>query len=528
MVRVACEDLTTICKENTKIISLPHCKSVASVLKRQMRQLIPLAILVLVTLLTPATFGRLAEDQPADTVEQVSVPLQPGWNAVALQCREVTQLSGTAGVAGLARMHNGSYQVLPFTQASLNALGGFSAFWVYASAANSFSYSGTGSGLDVNLVPGYNLVSFANRVDLPASQLNASPATSLTLTEIEPDNSYRAVDRTTGVIRPGRACWVFAAAAARLTLAAPAPSPVPSVTGLSLTPVSRTLNRLTDANFELSASLANGENRDVTAQATWSTSDGSIAAFLSPGQIRALNVGTTRVTAVYGGAQAFAEVSVVDRAPPPGTTATPVPPAPPASQLLAVQDFELVPATPTWTFTGTPNIVSGNSGAGAAPPNSPLGIGGSRAWELTTNSGGLTLSFASVAVPSGFARVRLRFRVAAMNLNGSSGGPDNLDFVRVALNTGGGLYSRMEIRGATTDNSFWPYSATGVASLNALPATIVVFQPTSSGLQTTQGYSTAEIVFDPVPTQVAMNLTLRSSSSSDTWLVDDLTLTAER
>ncbi len=487
-----------------------------------MRSLRIYGALALLLLLAPATFGRLAEDQPTDTVSQISVSLQPGWNAVAFQCRQVTELSGAAGVAGLARLQGDFYQVFPFSLASLNASGASAACWLYAPAATSFTYSGTGSDLEWNLTPGYNLLSFTNSSDLPASRLVASPETAVSLTEIQPDSSYRSLDRTTGTIRAGRPYWVFAGAATRLSLAAPAPSPVPSVAGLSLTPLSPTLNRLTDASFQLTAQLANGENRDVTALASWSTTDGSVAAFLSPGRLRALNVGTTRATATYGGLQAAADITVVDRAAPPSATQ-------PNTQLLAVQDFELVPATPTWTYTGgVPNIVSGNSGAGAAPPNSPLGIGGSRAWELHDVGLGLQLSFANVAVPSGFSRARLRFRLAAMNLFAAAGGPDSLDFVLAAVDTGAGFYDRVRIRGAIANNSFWPYSASGVASVNALPATEALFQPATAGLQDAMGYSTVEIVFDPVPTQIAFRLTLRSSSSSDTWCVDDITLTAER
>lgn len=478
-------------------------------------------------LLSPAAWSKLLEDAPSSVVEGVTVNLRPGWNPVAFQCQQVSNLSVAGSVTGMAFLQADAYQTLPFTQANVNGLGGFTAFWVYAPAAASFTYSGTDTvpGTAVDLTAGFNQVSFATSADFPASRLVASSNVSFGLTEIQPDGSYRSVDGATGTIRAGFAYWVFAPTATRLAVLGPAPSPVPSVRGLTVTPATNTLNRLTDSSFHLVAALANGENRDVTGQATWTSSDGSVAAFLSPGRIRALNVGATVATASYGGATASANVTVVDQAPPPGAFASP---SPTNTQLLAVQDFELAPATPTWTYTGTPNIVSGFSGPGAAPPNSPLGIGGSQAWELTTNSGGLTLNFASVAVPSGYSRVRLRFRVAAMNLTGSSGGPDNLDYIRVALDTGGGFYDRMFIRGAVANNSFWPYSATGLASANALPMTTVTFQPTNSGLQTTEGYSTAEIVFDPLPTQIALNLTLRSSSSSDTWLVDDITLTAER
>jgi hypothetical protein len=196
---------------------------------------------------------------------------------------------------------------------------------------------------------------------------------------------------------------------------------------------------------------------------------------------------------------------------------------------LAIQDFELVPQSPTWTFTGPVIYNSGFSSGTAAPANSPIGIGGSRAWETTTNSGGLVLEFANVTVPSGYDSVRVHFNLAAMNLNGTVGGPDDLDYVLIAYSTNGGTTytNRMRIRGAVANNSFWPYSATGVAKVFYTPATEAVFQPLTSGLQTTLGYSNCEIVFPGSVTQVRMRITGRSSSSSDTWLIDNLLITGE-
>lgn len=197
---------------------------------------------------------------------------------------------------------------------------------------------------------------------------------------------------------------------------------------------------------------------------------------------------------------------------------------------LAFQDFEITPATPTWTFTG-PVIYNANgfSGVNAAPPNSPIGIGGSRAWETTTNSGGLQLEFANVIIPAGYDSVRIRFNLAAMNLNGATGGPDDLDWVLSAVSTDGGatFYDRLRIRGAVNNNSFWPYSATGVAKVYYQPQTEALFQPITTGLQTTLGYSTCEIVFPGSVTQVMFRLTARSSSSSDSWLVDNVVITGE-
>jgi len=198
---------------------------------------------------------------------------------------------------------------------------------------------------------------------------------------------------------------------------------------------------------------------------------------------------------------------------------------------LAIQTFDTIPVTPpVWTFTGPVVYNSGFSSASAAPPNSPIGINGSRAWETTTNSGGLVLDFANILIPAGYDSVRVRFNLAAMNLTGTTGGPDDLDYVltEISLDSGATFYGRLRNRGAVTNNSFWPYSATGVAKLYYQPQTEVEFQPANSGLQTTQGYSTNEIVFPGTITQVKIRMTGRSSTSSDTWLVDNLVITGEK
>lgn len=196
---------------------------------------------------------------------------------------------------------------------------------------------------------------------------------------------------------------------------------------------------------------------------------------------------------------------------------------------LAFQDFEVTPAAPVWNFTGPVIYNSGFSGPGAMPANSPLGIGGSRAWETTTNSGGLVLDFANTVIPAGYDTIRVRFNLAAMNLLSTGGGPDNLDYVLVAYSTDGGFTytNRTRVRGATTDNSTWAYSATGFAGNYYQPATEQVFQPTSSGPQTTFGYSTVEIKFPGTVTQIAFRITGRSSSSTDTWMIDNLVMTGE-
>ncbi|MVO10855.1 T9SS type A sorting domain-containing protein [Flavobacterium sp. TP390] len=194
--------------------------------------------------------------------------------------------------------------------------------------------------------------------------------------------------------------------------------------------------------------------------------------------------------------------------------------------VIAIQDFETAPSSPTWNFTGPVVYNSGTSSSSAAPANSPIGINNSRAWETTAVSAGLTLEFENITLPSGYDSFLFEFKLAAMNLLGTTGGPDNLDYIQVEYSTDNGqtYIQRLRIRGATNNNSFWEYSATGVGIVDYLPETEAEFYPTDTGLATTEGYSTNGITFPGTISQLKIRITARSSSSSDTWLIDNVTL----
>lgn len=197
---------------------------------------------------------------------------------------------------------------------------------------------------------------------------------------------------------------------------------------------------------------------------------------------------------------------------------------------LAIQDFESVPAAPTWNYTGTlAGTQSGYAAAGTSIPGSPLGIDGSTAWHVVSVSGGNPIVFNNMAIPAGYDSIRASFRLAAMDLVSSSGGPDNLDYVlfEYSLDGGNTFSPRIRVRGAVANNSFWPYDATGVASETYLPASEVVYNPANTGLQNAEGYSFVEISFPGSITQLAVRITPRSSSSTDSWLVDNVVLTGE-
>lgn len=197
---------------------------------------------------------------------------------------------------------------------------------------------------------------------------------------------------------------------------------------------------------------------------------------------------------------------------------------------IAYQDFEVAPASPIWTYTGVlADVQSGNALPTACIPNTPLGINSSQAWHVVSVSGGNPIIFDNTVINPGYDSIRANFKLAGLNLNGATGGPDDLDYVLVeySLDNGVSWVGRLRIRGSLANNSFWAYDATGVAAVQHLPASEAVFQATTTGLQVAEGYSFCEISFPGNITQLALRITPRSSSASDSWLVDDLVLTGE-
>lgn len=191
----------------------------------------------------PTTASRLTA---ASTVDNVTVLLQAGWNSVGLQSQRLTGLTSTGPITGFAFLENQGYETRPFTLEELNAgAGGRRGLWVLANGPASFSYSGTDDGPSyfVDLTAGWNLVSFTTANDLPGSSLGGPLGTVVlpTFQQVNADNTYTIIDvRAGGTLRAGRAYWVFANSAARLTVAGSTPtaSPSPQVNGPTVTQLS--------------------------------------------------------------------------------------------------------------------------------------------------------------------------------------------------------------------------------------------------------------------------------------------------
>ncbi len=191
---------------------------------------------------------------------------------------------------------------------------------------------------------------------------------------------------------------------------------------------------------------------------------------------------------------------------------------------LAIQDFDTV-QTPAWPYvhsSGTLTFNTGNSPAtGATPTNSPFGVGGTWAWTQQGQSGGVMLTFNNVNI-TGYDTAYVSFHLAAFAL---SDGVDASDYVRVgvSVNNGTNWYDQIDITGASGGNSSWPYTATGEAVRVFSTATKTVFPAPLSGLNPA-GYSTVTIKVPNTTNQVRLRITLRSSTSSERWCADNVSV----
>ncbi len=200
---------------------------------------------------TVATRSRSGEADPSSTVNNIAVSLNPGWNAVALQCQQVTSLAPSSSIVGMAVFNGTGYTTQDFNITNLNGGAGAGrgqAVWVFASAATSFTYSGNDPGtpgvIDLN-INGYQLVSSCSNANVAGSSLTATrngqsvPLGTAVLpqfVEVGAGNQYTTVDvQSGGVLKPGAAYWVYAntdGGAVRLhypvASASPTPTPTPT------------------------------------------------------------------------------------------------------------------------------------------------------------------------------------------------------------------------------------------------------------------------------------------------------------
>ncbi|MDI1318381.1 choice-of-anchor D domain-containing protein [Flavobacterium sp.] len=200
------------------------------------------------------------------------------------------------------------------------------------------------------------------------------------------------------------------------------------------------------------------------------------------------------------------------------------------SQTIVVQDFEVLPATPTWGYTpvltdAVTAIAGGTFNNGSVPVNAFIGAKSYQFKGATTGiTGSAVLTMNSVDV-SQFNNIDFSMRVAAFRVSGTSQGLDVNDLVQVETSTDGGVNWSVEsvLRGYT--NSRWSFAATG--NFNAYytgnnSGSTIDTRLGNAELTGSAGISTYYVKNLPQSTALLIRITLNVDRTDEMWALDNI------
>ncbi len=197
-----------------------------------------------------------------------------------------------------------------------------------------------------------------------------------------------------------------------------------------------------------------------------------------------------------------------------------------APEVIAIQDFETIPATPTLGYqsNASGSLISGASGTGDRPASSNYFISSNTAWNANNTSSILT--FSNVTGLGSYISKYYEFRLASYSNASTGNGADATDIATVEVSLDGGTNWSSELRVLGNANAYWNYSATGLASItydgDNTPSN---FQPAGGGSRTTDGYSTIKINLSDLSVQARLRITLLNNATGERWVIDDVKLT---
>jgi hypothetical protein len=203
------------------------------------------------------------------------------------------------------------------------------------------------------------------------------------------------------------------------------------------------------------------------------------------------------------------------------------------SQLLAIQDFESIPSTPTWTFTpsGAYSIATGSGYGASGDAGGSLKYIGGRSFQVNNGTGTIIMSNINTST---FSDVELNVRVGAFS-NVSNNGLDLTDRVLVAVSANGGVTWSDEVQVTGRQNSVWDFiagidNATKIyTGANVVTSFGPVTAPSSSiNYQTIEGISTISISNLPKVTNLSVRITVNNDAASEVWAIDNVALFGRR
>lgn len=195
-------------------------------------------------------------------------------------------------------------------------------------------------------------------------------------------------------------------------------------------------------------------------------------------------------------------------------------------QLLAVQDFEVAPATPTYGYTYTTNgnigLFGGTYDNGSGPRNAYIGARSFQMVGIGTSVTETTVITMSSIDVSQYNNINLSLKVGAFR-TGTTQGLDINEFVQVETSIDGGTNWSTEAVLRAYSNSRWDFNATGVFNAYYTGTNNGATIDTRNGnAELANGIASYYVRNLPSVSNLLIRLTLTVDRSDEIWAIDDI------
>ncbi len=197
-------------------------------------------------------------------------------------------------------------------------------------------------------------------------------------------------------------------------------------------------------------------------------------------------------------------------------------------ETILYQDFEDVPATPTWNYTyttdGTVNIAGGTYNNGSTARNAFIGAKSFQFTGVGTSSTRTTVINLNPVDLSNYSNTNLSFKVGAFR-TGTTQGLDINELIQVETSIDGGVNWSTESVLRAYSNSRWDFNATGVFNAYYTGTnTGATIDTRNGGAELADGIATYYVNNLPSLSNFLIRITLQIDRNDEIWAIDELKL----
>lgn len=197
------------------------------------------------------------------------------------------------------------------------------------------------------------------------------------------------------------------------------------------------------------------------------------------------------------------------------------------ADIIAQQDFETTPATPTLTYTNSGGLILTGSMSGGRPINSPYYSSGSRG--MTRTNGTATITSNTIDV-SNYTNISLSYNLASLS-NTIGNGADETDYAAISISIDGGLswIEQSRVTGNTgSNNTCWAFTDGRSAIRTYATSTYTKFNPGYNNYDNpSNGYSNVIVNDIPSTNELQVRIVLFNNAGGEIWTIDNIIISGE-